>query len=263
MPQLLRETFASQRLGKPISYSLYLPDLAPGMREPALVLYLLHGAGGDHKTWTGEDPMLRGPLVNAMLNGTMRPSVLVMPTVGYDSWWTDGAAGPAASALTEELMPRVEARLGFAVSRQRRALLGVSMGGSGALNIALTQPQRFCAAALISPTAYDPAPPVDSAARRSPQFLRDGRFDEQLWQAANYPLRMAAYQAQPARVAFFIVAGDRDRSSILQAATQLFERLRTFQPNDTALRVVNGAHDWTTFDTTLPDALGYIDQRCR
>jgi S-formylglutathione hydrolase FrmB len=263
MPQLLRETFASQRLGRPISYSLYLPDLAPGMREPALVLYLLHGAGGDHKTWTGEDPMLRGPLVNAMLNGTMRPSVLVMPTVGYDNWWTDGVAGPAASALLEELMPRVEARLTFTVPRQRRALLGVSMGGSGALNIALAQPQRFCAAALISPTAYDPLPPPDSVARRSSQFMRDGRFDEQLWQSANYPSRLAAYQAQPTRVAFWIVAGDRDRSGILQAATQLFERLRAFQPGDSALRVISGGHDWTTFDAALPDALGFIDRRCR
>jgi S-formylglutathione hydrolase FrmB len=263
MPQLLRETFDSQRLGRPISYSLYLPDLAPGMREPALVLYLLHSAGGDHKTWTGEDPMLRGPLVNAMLNGTLRPSVLVMPTVGYDSWWTDGAAGPAASALLEDLMPRVESRLGFTVPRQRRALLGVSMGGSGALNIALAQPQRFCAAALISPTAYDPVPPPDSAARRSPQFQREGRFDDKLWQAANYPQRLDAYQSQPARVSFWIVAGDRDRSGILQAATQLFERLRAFQPDDTALRIINGGHDWTTFDAALPDALSYIDRRCR
>jgi enterochelin esterase-like enzyme len=263
MPQLLRETFDSQRLGRPISYTLYLPDLAPGMREPALVLYLLHGAGGDHKTWTGEDPMLRGPLVTAMGNGTLRPSVLVMPTVGYDNWWTDGVAGAAASALSEELMPRVEARLSFTVPRHRRALLGVSMGGSGALNLALAQPQRFCAAALVGPTVYDPAPPADSSARRSPQFQRDGRFDERLWQAANYPARLAAYQAQPERVSFLIVTGDRDRSGLFQAATQLYERLRAFQADDTALRVINGGHDWKTFDAALPEALGYIDRRCR
>ena len=118
--------------------------------------------------------MLRGPLVNAMRNGTLRPSVLVMPTVGSNSWWIDGAVDAAASAFLEDLMPAVEARLSFPVHRQRRALVGVSMGGFGALQFALSQPQRFCAAALISPTVYDPLPPPESAARRTPQFVRDG-----------------------------------------------------------------------------------------
>ena len=76
-----------------------------------------------------------------------------MPSVGRNSWWIDGAVDAAASALLEDVMPQVEARLGFTVQRERRALLGVSMGGFGALQLALSQPGRFCAAALISPAA--------------------------------------------------------------------------------------------------------------
>ena len=263
MAQLLRETFRSQRLGRDVAYSLYLPDLPPEMSEPALLLYLLHGPGGDEKSWTGEDPILRGPLVNAMKNGTLRPSVLVMPSVGRNSWWIDGAADAAASAFVEDVMPKVEARLSFAVHRQRRALLGVSMGGFGALHLALSQPQRFCAAALISPAVYDPLPPPDSAARRTPQFVRDGQFDEQRWQAANYPSRLSAYARAPLKVAFWISSGDRDQPAILRAATQLFARLQPLQPDRTELRLMPGGHNWAAFDAALAPALSYIDSRCR
>jgi enterochelin esterase-like enzyme len=263
MAQLLRETFHSQRLGRDVAYMLYLPDLTDALSEPALVLYLLHGPGGDEKSWTGEDPMLRGPLVNSMRNGTLRPSVLVMPTVGINSWWIDGAVDAAASAFLEDVMPKVEARLSFPVHRQRRALLGVSMGGFGALQFALSQPQHFCAAALISPTVYDPLPPPESAARRAPQFVRNGQFDEQGWQAANYPGRLAAYARAPQKVAFWISSGDRDTPAILRAATQLYARLHALQPDRTELLLMPGRHDWATFDAALAPALAYIDKRCR
>jgi S-formylglutathione hydrolase FrmB len=263
MPQLLREKFRSQRLGRDAAYSLYLPDLPAAMSEPALVLYLLHGPGGDEKSWTGEDPMLRGPLVQAMHNGTLRPSVLVMPSVGGTVDPPAVAADAAASAFLEDLMPRVEARLSFPVHRQRRALLGVSMGGFGALQLALAQPQRFCAAALISPAVYDPLPPPDSAARRTPQFVRDGKFDEQRWQASNYPGRLAAYARAPQKVAFWISSGDRDQPDILRATTQLFQRLYALQPDRTELRLMPGGHNWAAFDTALAPALAYIDSRCR
>jgi enterochelin esterase-like enzyme len=263
MAQLLRETFRSQRLGRDVAYTLYLPDLPPATSEPALVLYLLHGPGGDEKTWTGEDPMLRGPLVNAMRNGTLRPSVLVMPSVGRNSWWIDGAADAAASAFLDEVIPTVEARLSFAVHRQRRALVGVSMGGFGALQLALSQPQRFCAAALISPTVYDPLPPPESAARRTPQFVRDGKFDEQLWQASNYPARLAAYRRAPQKVAFWISSGDHDPPDVLRATTRLYGRLKALQPDRTELLLMPGGHDWASFDAALAPALGYIDTRCR
>jgi enterochelin esterase-like enzyme len=263
MAQLLRETLRSQRLGRDVAYSLYLPDLEPPTLEPALVLYLLHGPGGDEKSWTGEDPVLRGPLVTAMRNGTLRPSVLVMPSVGPNSWWIDGAADAAASAFLEELMPKVEARLSFAVHRQRRALLGVSMGGFGALQFALSQPQRFCAAALLSPAVYDPLPPLDSAARRTPQFVRDGKFDEPLWQASNYPGRLAAYARAPQKVSIWISSGDRDPPDILRAATKLYQRLRALQPAHTELLLTHGGHDWAALDVALAPALGYIDSRCR
>ena len=155
MPQLLRETFRSQRLGRDVAYSA-VPAGPRARHVPSRrsCCILLHGPGGDEKSWTGEDPMLRGPLVEAMRNGTLRPSVLVMPSVGSQQLVDrrrrrrrrvgvprrGGAEGGSAPELRGAIA-------------QRRALLGVSMGGFGALQFALSQPQRFCAAALIEPVS--------------------------------------------------------------------------------------------------------------
>lgn len=263
MPELRRETFPSPRLGRDAAAMVYVPDLPAGMPEPALVIYLLHGPGGDERAWTGEDPMLRGTLVQAMRDGTLRPSVLVMPSVGRNSWWIDGAADAAGSAFLDDVLPAIEARLGFAVSRERRALLGVSMGGFGALQFALARPDRFCAAALISPTVYDPAPPADSAARRTPQFVRDGRFDEGLWQSVNYPPRLGAYARAGQKVSIWISNGDRDPPALSQGAARLAERLRAISPGHVDAQVHRGGHNWSAFDAALTPALRFIDARCR
>jgi hypothetical protein len=93
---LQRDRLRSQRLGRDIAFSHYLPDLDARTPEPALVRYLLHGDGDNEETWTGEDPVLQGPLVRRC------------------------ATAPASAPL-DEVMPRIKARLPFTAHRTRRA----------------------------------------------------------------------------------------------------------------------------------------------
>ncbi len=260
--EVMRERFHSERLGRDVAYTIVIPEARgnPGQAMP--VIYLLHGDGGDESNWLHEG-RLAPVLEQAMRDGRLRASIFVLPSLGPHTWWFDGAVDAAATVFVTELMPRVEARLPVDVERSARALAGVSMGGFGALHLALKHPQLFCAAALISPAVYDPLPPAHSAARRSAQFARGGVFDDGLWRAANHPAQLAAYRESPYRVAFWIVSGDHDELGIALSSAQLFERLRAIQPDRTALRIIDGGHDGPTFDAALPPALGYIDQRCR
>lgn len=260
--EVLHETFRSERLGREVSYTVYLPDAPGPARQSSPLIYLLHGAGGNASGWL-HDGKLAAPLAKPMQDGSIRPSIIVMPSLGPDTWWIDGAVDAAATAFVTELMPRVEARLQLNPARRGRAIAGVSMGGFGALHLALKHPQLFCAAALVSPSVYEPLPPAHSAALRSVQFARGDTFDAALWKAANHPAQLAAYRDAPDKVAFWIVSGDHDDLGIALASAQLFERLRAIQPDRTALRVIGGGHDGATFDAALPAALGYIDQRCR
>lgn len=257
---LLQESFDSTLLGRRIDYSAYLS--AAGT-PPRRVLYLLHGSGGDARSWLRADA-LAPALTRALEAAAGDPFAVVMPSLGPASWWIDGAAEAAASALMRELLPHAEARLRLQPGGAPRAVAGVSMGGFGALSLVLDHPGAFCAAALLSPAVYDPLPPVDSAARRSPQFAaQSGGFDEAAWRRMTPLSRLPAYAAQAHRVPMWIVSGDHDELGIALHAARLYEQLRALQPERVELRIIDGGHDGATFDAALAGALAYLGARCR
>lgn len=115
-----------------------------------------------------------------------------MPSLGGGTWWVDGAADKADTAFMQELLPYVEHKYKVATDRGSRSIGGQSMGGNGALHFALKYPDRFCAAAILSPAIYDPLPPPASASRLSTQYMHNGKFDDALWKSLNYPALLPA-----------------------------------------------------------------------
>lgn len=252
----------SQALGAELRYSIYLPDGYGKGEQRYPVVYLLHGAGGNESDWLrlgGAAETLDG----LIRRGQLRPSIVVMPTLGPLSWYVDGAAAPAATAFIDDLLPHVEAQYRAAPGREQRSIAGLSMGGYGALNLSLRYPAHFCAAGLISPAIYEPLPPEQSTARRSAQFMSEGRFDPALWQAHSYAAQLAHYAQSPYRVPLWIVAGDHDALGIAASAAQLFWRLLPLQPKQAELRVVDGDHEWMMFRDALPDTLRYMNDMCQ
>jgi enterochelin esterase-like enzyme len=259
--EIVRDQFASAALGRNVQFTVYLPDgyKDGGQRFP--VSYLLHGAGGDEKEWV-EKGSAAQTLDGLMKRGLMRPTVAIMPTFGPASWWTDGASEKAETAFLRELIPYVESKYKVATERSARSIGGLSMGGYGSLNLALKHPEMFCAAAVISPAIYDPLPPETSASRRTPQFVRDGKFDPDTWKALNYPAHLEAYKQARTPVPMWIVSGDHDHFGIALMSAQLYWRMFQIQPKQVELRVIDGDHEWMTFRDALPDALQYVDAQC-
>jgi S-formylglutathione hydrolase FrmB len=259
--EVFSDAATSQAIARDVKFTVYLPDGYQESTQVYPVVYLLHGAGGDENEWRTKGGA-KETLDGLIKRGLMRPSVVVMPTVGPASWWANGAAEKSESAIMNDLIPYVESRYKVARDRKGRAIGGLSMGGYGALNLALRHPEKFCAAAIISPAIYDPLPPETSASRRTPQFVRNGQFDPDTWRALNYPAHLPAYTAQALRVPMWIVAGDHDYLGIAQMSANLFARILKIQPKQAELRIVNGDHEWLVFRDALPDALQYVDQSC-
>lgn len=258
--ELVADSFKSNSLGRDYKMQVYLPDGYKDKPGPYPVIYLLHGASGDENDWTVKGGA-RETLDGLIKRGLIRPSVAVMPGNGT-SWWVNGAVDKAETALMEELIPHVEARYKVAKDRAGRAIGGLSMGGYGSLNLALKHPERFCAAAIISPAIYDPVPPETSASRRTPQFVRNGQFDAELWKSLNYPAHLEAYKKAPQKVPMWIVSGDHDFLGIALMSAQLYWRLFQIQPKQVELRVIDGDHEWMVFRDALPDGLRYVDNQC-
>jgi enterochelin esterase-like enzyme len=259
--QMVADRAPSAVLGQDIKFLVYLPD---GYSDNAVlypVIYLLHGAAGNETDWSGKGGAVQ--TLDALIKrGEIRPSIAVMPSAGPDSWWGDGVVQKAGTAIIQDLFSYVELRYRAQTERSGRAIAGLSMGGHGALNLSLRNPDKFCGAGVISPAIYDPVPPETSAARRAAQFMRNGQFDAEAWSAMNYPGQLNTYKAGRYRVPMWIVSGDHDYLGIALASATLFSRLLAIQPKQVELRVIDGDHEWMVFRDALPDALRYIDRQC-
>jgi S-formylglutathione hydrolase FrmB len=149
-PRLVELTFTTPSVAKPTGVRILLPDgydASGRTRYP--VLYLLHGAIDDFKSWTDKGD------AQAITAG--RKLIVVMPDSGpgggYTDWYNDGAFGSPAwkTYHLRELVPWVDANYPTIAKRTGRALAGLSMGGGGTMHYAAVQPDRFVAAAAFSP----------------------------------------------------------------------------------------------------------------
>ena len=259
--EIVTESFDSPVLKRKISMHVYLPDGYDKADKPLPVIYMLHGAGSNDDSW-----VVRGGIkVTAdelIKRGEMRSSVIVMPTLGPASWYADANADKAETAFVKDLIPHVEGKYNIRSDRAGRSIGGLSMGGYGALNLSLSHPKLFCAAGVLSPAIYDPFPPPTSASRQTPQFSKDGKFDEAAWTKSLYPSRLESYRAANTVVPMWIESGDHDVFGIVLAAAKLYWKLHETQPNDVEYRVINGDHDWMVFRDSSIRALPYMSAKC-
>ncbi len=144
----------------PSFYYVYTPPGYSDTGDPFPVLYLLHGFGGDENYFVA--------LFSAtdaadylIANGMMDPMVIVMPN-GKNalggSFYTDSghlAVGQAESHIMG-IIPEVESNFNVSTDPEGKAIGGQSMGGYGAMNIALNNPGVFGnISALSAPISFD------------------------------------------------------------------------------------------------------------
>ncbi len=260
--ELVTQVFHSQILQRDYRYQVLLPDgYARQQARQYPVLYLLHGAGGEEGEWL--DPIGVRQTVDKMVSqGQIQPMVVVLPAHAQ-GWWVDGARDRSESALLQELMPHAQSHFRIQTARQTQLIAGFSAGGYGALNLVLKYPQRFAAAALLSPASYDPLPPAHSSAMTQPPFQTGGKFDPGRWQALNYTAHIDAYKRSGIKVPLYILSGDHDTFGIALQSAQLYERLRLHQPGEIALRIVDGDHEDPVWRRGLPEALMFLNARLR
>ena len=128
-----------------IPASVVLPEIRPA--QPTLrfpTLYLLHGAGDDERAWIDETPVRE----MADTYGV----IIVTPAAGT-SWYFDSPVDPASQFETfvaAELVAFVDKHYPTIARRKARALAGNSMGGHGAMLLAVRHRDTFSVAAPMS-----------------------------------------------------------------------------------------------------------------
>ena len=256
--EVLSAEVKSPALGRALTYNVYLPTgytENTNVRYP--VMYLLHGNGGNRNDWHVKGKM-QSTVDELVAKGQIPPAIFIMPDANTN-WYVD-LKEKMETAFIEDLMPHVEKTYRTINAREGRVIGGLSMGGYGAIRFVLKYPEKFQAAALLSPAIYNPEPPADSSARHVKVFAdpnTDGAYSKNVWQQYNYPALMDAFLAKGIKVPMYINSGDDDEFAIEADATLLYSQLRKAkQPAE--LRIVNGKHEWMVWETTLGDSLKYV-----
>ena len=136
----------SPSMNKEVQVLVVTPDVALGKNAAACpVLYLLHGYGGHAKTWIQIKPNL--PEI-----ADEKGIIFVCPD-GKDSWYWDSPTDPSMryeTYVAEELVSAIDSLYRTRNGRGGRAITGYSMGGHGALYLALRHPETFGACGSMS-----------------------------------------------------------------------------------------------------------------
>ena len=250
---IVTREFVSPALKRSWMYVVYLPSgyEASKLRYP--VLYLLHGNAQKASDWVTSGH-IQETTDKLIASGEMPPAIIVMPDAGT-TWYVDRKE-KMETAFFQDLIPQVEGSLRVLTTRDARLVGGLSMGGFGALRFAFEYPEKFAAAALLSPAIYDPEPPMNSSARTVGVFGAPD-FDAAIWKSLNYPALWDAYLARKLPVPMYINSGDDDQFFIEADATKFYSLLRqNHLPAE--LRIVDGAHAWPVWSSTIGDAMRYI-----
>jgi putative tributyrin esterase len=135
--------FHSPSLDRDMHYLVLLPhDYRTGRSFP--VLYLLHGLYGDYTNWdkkTGFESYAKA-----------MPFLIVMPDAN-DSWYTNSATVPRdkfEDYITKDVISEIDAKYRTIREKRARAIAGLSMGGYGAVKLAIRHPDLFGFAASLS-----------------------------------------------------------------------------------------------------------------
>lgn len=240
---ILRDvTFHSAALNRDMQYRVVSPaSMTPAHQLPAV--YLLHGGGGGFRDWTNYSDVAR--FAESGL-------ILVMPA-GAASYYANAVDPPEdryEDYIVKDLISDVESKFPVATGGSNRAIVGVSMGGFGAVNLALRHPDLFVFAGGIS-SAIDVPRRAFSLKR-----LQQSRHYNAIFGPAgsqtrrdNDPfisVRTADPQASPY---FFLTCGEQE--GLLPAnrefATLLGSRRFRFE-----FHTVHGSHDWNQWNAWLP-----------
>lgn len=246
----------SPALGRRAQALVWLPegvaavDAAAGVagdltRYP--VLYVMHGAYGSMVDWPER--------TNVREIARAYEMILVFPDGGEFGWYVDSPIDPAsqyASYITRDLLDAVERNFPVVREKAGRGIMGLSMGGHGALILAARNPQLYASASALSgilrltnhPDKWQIAQrlgPIDEAGT---QWLANSVVDQ-------------AERFRSANVRLMFDCGVNDTTTgAIEDNRQMHARLLELQVPH-IYREFDGAHTWEYWQRHLPQHLNF------
>ena len=168
-PGIRHEIFFSTAMGREIGYSIYLPPAYSSQSRASFpTIYFLHRKLGDESTEAHV-------FSDWLRSGGSLSAIVVFPNGGRNSKYMDSLPGSEMdgkimmeTALTQELVPYIDAHYRTIQNPEGRSIQGFSMGGMGALRLAFAYPNLFGHVYAFNPAVDDDA---ENIAEEEPELL--------------------------------------------------------------------------------------------
>lgn len=228
----IRENIAvkSQAMNKDVPVTVILPNSYHSMVELPVV-YLLHGHGDNNTAWD-----VKG---NTGVLADQYNVILVMPDGGKNSWYWDSPVDPTynyETFVSIELISYIDSHYKTKADRSARAITGLSMGGHGAMYLAIRHQELFGAAGSTSGGVdIRPFP------KNWGMSLRLGTIEEKPENWENYTVTNMVHMLKPNALKIIIDCGSED--FFFKVNCEFHDKLMAAKiPHDFYVRP--GVHNW-------------------
>ena len=256
--------FQSEILGRPVKYSVYLPDGYDSSTRSYPTLYLLHGWTDDETSWVQMGNMQ--PIVDDVIDsGKTVDMVVVMPDA-RETWYVNAYDGKDSyeDMFFNELIPYMEKTYRLRKQTEYRAIAGLSMGGYGALLYAVHHPDMFSVCAPLSAAVYSEKVLTNTMKSRRGDLFRhlfgEKVFTDHWYKNSILDLLDKIEAKQLSGVKFYIDCGDDD--ALLYCSIAVHEKMNEKKIAH-EFRVRDGNHCWTYWRTALPSILELLGRQFR
>jgi S-formylglutathione hydrolase FrmB len=239
-------TLNSAILARPVPYCVMLPpSYAQGNVRRYPVVYYLHGLGDNEQSlvnlggWSIYDRLMSEKNIGEF--------VLAAPA-GFTSFYLNSRDGKFRyeDFFLHEFLPAMEKKYRIGASRPERGIMGVSMGGFGALHYAFKYPVMFAAVSASMPALIEHLPKeFYQEWQRKLMGEIFGDPPDMAFYEKNSAFRLASTASLPAlkRMTIYFDCGAQDRYGF-NAGTVAMDKLLTQRGVPHEAHIYPGGHDW-------------------
>ena len=236
----------SRILHRPVPYCMLLPpSYARDKARRYPVAYYLHGLGDNEQSLVN----LGGwALYDKLLSEKKIGEFVIVAPAGFASFYINSKNGKLRyeDFFFEEFMPAMEKKYRIGTTAAQRGVMGVSMGGYGALHYAFKYPEKFAVVSANIPALFEGLP-RELTKDWLQAVLADafGNPPDMAFFEDNSPFHLARTAPAEAlrRMKIYFDGAEQDRYGF-DSGTRALDKLLTQRGIAHEAQVYPGAHDW-------------------
>ena len=250
---MVAPTLYSETMKFDWNYTAYLPASydAKNTTQKFPVVYLLHGAWGNHRNFV--ELCYAQEKIDELIRSYQLPECVVVFVDGFNSYYVDGPALAMETAFINDLIPFIEEKYHGMGTKEGRAIGGLSMGGYGAAHFSLKYPEMFSACFMFSPAVWTT---IEDDNVCGGWCLFDG-FDQEAWDAEHPLAYLESYKAKNSPVNFYINHGDSDIVVPMEPVQHFVDTMKAAGSNVTFEIQAGKGHAWSAWRIAMVNALAY------